>query len=257
MKSMNKLLTLFKGIKLFKDWPKWLLWRFLPKARGSNPDTFRLRDGTVFTFRPKDASGAGMFQEMYLQGGYDYEPKRGDVVIDIGAHIGVFSIKTARKNVNVKILAYEPNPVLHSFLVDNIHKNDLSGLITAHCLAVAKSPGERKFWGQTMIYEATKHPITKQMTDEKPISVRATTLPDIFTVHKIERCDFLKMDCEGAEFEIILNTPSKVLRKISKMEIEYHFDPQPLLDYIREKGFKITTGKVLSNNLGHFIAIKK
>ena len=38
----------------------------------------------------------------------------------------------------------------------------------------------------------------------------------------LERVDLLKMDCEGAEYEILYSTPSSHLQRISEIRMEYH-----------------------------------
>jgi hypothetical protein len=50
----------------------------------------------------------------------------------------------------------------------------------------------------------------------------AVSLKDIFAKNKIPRVDFLKMDCEGAEYEILFNCQENILRKIDKIVIECH-----------------------------------
>ncbi len=65
--------------------------------------------------------------------------------------------------------------------------------------------------------------------DEKEINT--ITLQNIFEKYKIEKIDFLKMDCEGAEFEIVMNTPSIILDKIQKISMEIH---EEIVPYTKE-----------------------
>ena len=48
------------------------------------------------------------------------------------------------------------------------------------------------------------------------------TLQQIFDRHGITRCDFLKMNCEGAEYEILYRTPPEYLRRVERIALEYH-----------------------------------
>ncbi len=251
---MKKIRVLFRGITTFKDWIPWLLWRFQIVERDNNVRLFRLRNGEQFYFRAKETSGAGMFQELCLQNDYfkNYAVQPNDIAIDIGAHIGIVSVQMARAG--ARVFSYEPNPSLYGLLEKNIKENKVSRIYPAR-LAVAKEAGERDFWGQTMVYEASLHPETKQYTNETPIKVRTTTLEDIFKVHDLNHCDFLKMDCEGSEFEILLNAPPAILQKIKHMVIEYHFEPQAIIQLLTTLGFKVER-KETSNGLGHIYADK-
>ncbi len=47
----------------------------------------------------------------------------------------------------------------------------------------------------------------------------------IFSENKIERCHFLKIDCEGAEHEIIATTSHAVFQRIDRIVLEYHLPP--------------------------------
>ena len=69
----------------------------------------------------------------------------------------------------------------------------------------------------------------------------------IFEENKISSCKLLKLDCEGAEYDIIDSLPAEYLDKIQNMAIEYHFaDTKPeliknLITKIKNAGFKIKT----------------
>ena len=83
----------------------------------------------------------------------------------------------------------------------------------------------------------------------------------LFDKNKIEHCNFLKLDCEGSEYEIIRHLPSEYFQKIDKMIIEYHMaDTHPeLLDELMQilkshnYEFKI---KTLFNDIGFLYAIR-
>ena len=71
------------------------------------------------------------------------------------------------------------------------------------------------------------------------------SLPETFNEHHLERCDLLKMDCEGSEYSIIYNCPSDYLKRIAQMAIEVHKGSGPgqniqtLGDYLVGSGFQI------------------
>ena len=93
------------------------------------------------------------------------------------------------------------------------------------------------------------------------VTVNSISLKEIFDKNKIEHCNFLKLDWEGSEYEIIRHLPSEYFQKIDKMIIEYHMaDTHPeLLDELMQilkshnYEFKI---KTLFNDIGFLYAIR-
>ena len=85
------------------------------------------------------------------------------------------------------------------------------------------------------------------LNGSKSIAVESTSLQKIFDEKKISACKLLKLDCEGAEYDIIDSLPAEYLDKIQNMAIEYHFaDTKPeliknLITKIKNAGFKIKT----------------
>jgi hypothetical protein len=93
------------------------------------------------------------------------------------------------------------------------------------------------------------------------ISVESTSLQKIFEENKISSCKLLKLDCEGAEYEIIDSLPSEYLNKIQNIVMEYHSaDTKPelvknLILKIKNAGFKIKT-RPHHDDMGFLIARK-
>jgi len=70
----------------------------------------------------------------------------------------------------------------------------------------------------------------------KTVTVNSISLQRIFDDNNIENCNFLKLDCEGTEYEILENLPTFYFKKIEKIVIEYHMaDSHPeLLDQLKK-----------------------
>ena len=85
------------------------------------------------------------------------------------------------------------------------------------------------------------------------VKIDSTSLQNFFDENKIDHCDFIKLDCEGAEYEIIRNLPVEYFQKINKFVIEYHMadtHPELLIELkkkLSEKNFKIETKKLFSD----------
>jgi len=80
--------------------------------------------------------------------------------------------------------------------------------------------------------------------------VETIALKDFFDGNGISKVDFLKIDCEGAEYEILYNCPQDVLRKIGKISMEYH----NLNRMLEKRGLKASAPKEYNGEeLGLFL----
>jgi FkbM family methyltransferase len=134
------------------------------------------------------------------------------VVVDIGAHVGIVSMVIA-KTFGCQVYAYEPSPDNYRRLVANIEANGLAQNIHAYNMAVtgdgrdviiSASPDNT---GGCNIYSETGH------------SVESVTLEDIYNLVG-GHIDLLKIDCEGAEFEVLQHTED--LERIGAIRGEFH-----------------------------------
>jgi hypothetical protein len=75
--------------------------------------------------------------------------------------------------------------------------------------------------------------------------VDAISLESALAKLNITQLDLLKMDCEGAEYEILLNTSPEILRLVKRIIMEYHdLDAQRahpiLVDFLQQQGYQVT-----------------
>lgn len=176
----------------------------------------------------------------------DFVIQPSDVVVDIGAHIGAFSVWAARQAVNGKVYAFEPNRENHDLLVENRQLNGLTNLEIFNA-AASNLDGEAAFFNsESSISHSFFEPGIENAT-----KVRTMSLAAILADNQLERVNYLKIDAEGAEYLIVLNTPPDVLRKVDKIFIEYHdyldhgHHYKDIEAYLRKNGFKVETGKNL------------
>ena len=80
-----------------------------------------------------------------------------------------------------------------------------------------------------------------QTGDTTGLEVHTTTLAHFLTESRLNEIDFMKMDIEGSEHEVIMSTEPEVLRHIRRIALEYHPNQpkRPLLDYIQAAGFRL------------------
>jgi FkbM family methyltransferase len=219
---------------------------------------FKTRDGSNLKIRTgKDSSDIHIFVEIWLDNVYfkEFSVKKNSVIIDIGSHIGLFSILAARKSYEGKVYSFEPNEYNYKILSENIQTNKIKN-ISHFNLAVSNTNGHVKLYCDENDFAA--HSIHKKTPHS--INVKSTTINDIFYENKIKNCDLLKLDCEGAEYDILMNTSPKIFEKINKICIEYeYFNNEKklgeLVDILNNYKFKIKKNQV-SMNMGYLYAWK-
>ena len=148
----------------------------------------------------------------------DFRP--GDVVIDIGANIGIVALYLAKKHPGIRIIAIEPVPTTFRHLQENLGLNGVSNVTALNC-AVTRDGRDL-----TMIVNpghsggSTGHLRNMKQPGHYNLTVRSRTLDGIFDEYVPDRCRLLKIDCEGAEYEIL--TGARCLHRVDYLGIEIH-----------------------------------
>jgi FkbM family methyltransferase len=154
----------------------------------------------------------------YLRPGH--EIGEGFTVIDIGSNIGCFTLVAAKAACRGRVLAFEPDRENHEMTVRNAQLNGLVNVVAERAAVSGEAGTLRLFQGaQGSLHTTTPSRVAGEDGGE---DVPAVTLAQIFDRHGIDRCDFLKMNCEGAEYEILYRTPPDYLRRIDRIALEYH-----------------------------------
>jgi FkbM family methyltransferase len=117
-----------------------------------------------------------------------------------------------------QVFAYEPFAPCFEWLSRNVTQNRLGGTIRPFNLAVGAHAGARIFHVSS---EYTSNSFFEASGD-KPVTVQCTTLAAIIDDPCRGWCDFLKLDCEGAEFEILLGASDETLKRVRMMALEVH-----------------------------------
>ena len=176
----------------------------------------RLRDwegSNVLAIVPKE-----ILDDDYKLRQIDFRP--GDVVVDIGANIGIIALYLAKKHPGIRIIAIEPVPTTFRHLRENIALNGVGNITALNC-AVTKDGRDL-----TMIVNpghsggSTGHLRNLKQPGHYNLTVASRTLDSIFDQYVTDRCRLLKVDCEGAEYEIL--TGARCLRRVDHLGIEIH-----------------------------------
>jgi FkbM family methyltransferase len=163
-----------------------------------------------------DIVASELYCDEYRLGRIPFEP--GDVIVDVGAHVGMIAILLALRNPQATVIAVEPEPLNLAHLRTNIAANGAHNVIVVplaltadgRSLHIARPPfnsgGAGCYYDQTEGYAISE--------------VGSATLNDLFDRFVPGRCRLLKIDCEGAEHEIL--PASTVLERIDWFAAEFH-----------------------------------
>jgi len=122
-----------------------------------------------------------------------YKLQKGDTVVNIGANVGVFTIKAAREVGNQgKVIAIEPDRNNVEFLEMNIKRAGLKNVVVVQ-KGVWSKRGELKFYQGS---SPGTHSLTKKT--QRFTIIEVDTLDSILYELGVEKVDFIKMDIEGA-----------------------------------------------------------
>ncbi len=167
---------------------------------------------------------------------------RGKNVIDIGANIGDTAIYFALNGAK-RVFAYEPYPYSYLIAKKNIEKNKLMEKITLRNIGCGKS-------GHVNIDEGFKNVAgcnIKKFNAGKKIPIH--NLSEIIKECHLNNC-VMKIDCEGHEYDLIINSDSKDLRLFSNIAMEYHYGYIDLENKLKSAGFNVkkTAPRYFLNN---------
>lgn len=141
------------------------------------------------------------------------------VVVDIGAAIGEFTVLAGQKASSGQVYAFEPNPNSLKILNQNLIANNLTNVHTFE-LGVWSRPC------QLCLNLEGGEPLQAQSlqggTSKQQLSFQAITISDIINEITKKPIDLLKLDCEGAEYEILLSCNAETLTQLKRIVMEYH-----------------------------------
>lgn len=152
-------------------------------------------------------------------------------VVDVGANIGDSSIYFALHGA-MKVIAIEPFPSAFALLQLNTCQNGLSSVIKPVQAALGKKEGAVRL-------SPSAHGLSQRIRNSRRgLPVVVTTLDNIAEKYHIID-GFLKLDCEGAEEEIIMSASRSTLRVFKRIQIESNQLPTRLVQKLSDSGFRV------------------
>lgn len=207
-----------------------------------------MNDNIKIIGNPKFFYRSGTCDEVILTDEYQksrffapkYKPREDHIIIDIGAHIGVFSLLAAEKVKKGRVYSIEADEENYRWLKINVESNNLSNIST-YLLALADYRGTGKLYSGN---ESWAHSLCKPISENYKI-VTTDTLANFITDNNIHHVDYMKINVEGAEYSILLSTPKSIMKRIKLMFIEFHpsndHNERDLTQYLEQCGFSTKT----------------
>ena len=136
-------------------------------------------------------------------------------VLDIGAHVGSFTVALAKAVPGAEVTAFEPSADRAAYLQRNVAVNGLADRVAVVQAAVGARAGRQVLVGSELVSGSAE-------ADGDVVDV--VGFDDV--MRSIDgRVDLLKMDCEGSEYGIVASTSGATLRRIDRLVLEYHPAP--------------------------------
>jgi FkbM family methyltransferase len=171
-----------------------------------------------------------------------FKPSSNDVVVDVGAHVGKYTLYASKLAKNGKIIAVEPNKESFKTLIENLKLNDCIN-VKAYNVAAFDKKCKLKFW---IVKDERRCSVTEKRSNSFKM-VCAVPLSQILRDNKIEKIDWIKIDVEGAEIEVLKGT-GKFLRKTKNLIVEVANKNEEKVLKILKKHFKKI--KIISKERG-------
>ncbi|HYV83577.1 MAG TPA: FkbM family methyltransferase, partial [Pyrinomonadaceae bacterium] len=222
-------------------------------------DGFRLPNGMVVahhgSFQTSIICKEVFEDEVYLKHGIVYED--GDVIFDVGANIGLFTLFAQRKCPAAQIYSFEPLPPNFELLRTNVTRHNANarlfnyGISNTSAIAnftfypeaaglsgrTAHSAGDKEDtkaivadWIHNAARENEQDLLPQSQLDEllaeylrgETYNCPVKTLSEVIRELEVERIDLLKIDVEGSEFEVLSGIEDADWRRIKQIAIEVH-----------------------------------
>lgn len=210
--------SIIRNIAVFKNWPLFYAVRY---GLIRNECELVNRNGIRLKVRP-NTDDLKIVKSNFVTKHYirNFVPiTRNSIVIDVGAHIGAFSVLAGK--IAHKVVAFEPDPKNYQMFKKNIELNKLTNVYIFE-MAVCGHSGYRSMYfyidkstGSHSLYDVGATNVVKKR-------VQTIAIDDIMKKEGLPRVDFLKLDCEGAEHDILRNMSPVTAAKVSCIAMETH-----------------------------------
>jgi FkbM family methyltransferase len=212
-----------------------------------------------------------IFKEIFVEDFYELSSflpslQEDAIIVDIGANVGFFPVLILSKRPKATFFCYEPLPanITHLKKLKKDNPAFEKQLNIFQYAVTDKNEGSITLFTEENPDESSIASIHQSFDtrNKSSITVPVTNLAAIVSNNNLNKIDILKLDCEGAEFPILYNTPSSVFEKIKFILLEVHNldnekqNVEALGSFLKERGFSIKSTP-FHNNCYYVFATKK
>ena len=164
----------------------------------------------------------------------------GWTIVDIGAALGDYAVWAAKQVPQGRVIAVEPYPPSVSLLRSNIDKNHVYNVeIFAGAIAASSGITSLQVEQGSIVQNST----AVDQKNKQGVEVKTASLEDLFNKFEIEKCDYLKMDCEGGEYEILFSASTQLLANIDRICMEVHdgmtkHNREDMIKFLQNAGYQ-------------------
>lgn len=179
--------------------------------------------------------------------------KKGDMVLDIGANVGTFSILFSQLcNETGIVFSFEPTKKVFKYLLENINLNNINNIIPINA-AISDVNGILSLVENEYSDEQNYLSKNKKNNSSRVLSLR---LDFFFSNIKADSLDFLKIDTEGAEL-LVLKSLGKKIQNVKVIYFEFNSDnysrfnytKKDIIKFLKKNNFEIFLPVLISNKL--------
>lgn len=170
----------------------------------------------------------GLFTEIFLKGTYYIMPTREPIrVIDCGSNIGVSLLYTKTRAPYAQVLCFEPNPAARAVLEKNIKANNWEKEVQVLPYALGKEKGVTTFFIDDTVATSSGGSVARYIKNKNHVLDSYTVEVDTLSHYIDGPIDFLKVDIEGSEFDVLEElSRQKKFQQIATIQLEYHYIPK-------------------------------
>ena len=183
--------------------------------------------GAYMFYFPSLAYFEGLFTEIFFKETYYLASTQKAIqVIDCGANIGVSLLYIKIRAPHARVLCFEPNPAARAVLEKNIAANGWGKEVRVFPYALGKTKGSTEFFVEGQEATSSGGGVARHIKKKGQILNAYTVDVDVLSAYITSAIDFLKIDIEGGEFDVLeeLIMHNK-LQHVAQLQLEYHYIP--------------------------------
>lgn len=231
--------------RVFANWPT-VLREMAGGSQRAESLTFVTRDGLQISC-PNVPGARVPVYEVFAENCYRLDTFLGPLrreapqVIDIGGHVGAFACQLAALVPQARVQCFEPSPISARFLRRNVSANGFADRVQVHELAVSARVGQ-----SVLADNGGGSALNALVASGDGLAVETTTF-DTIVRDLPGGADIVKIDCEGAEYDLVLGSAPESWDSVRRLVLEYHPHPQhswaELRAWFAERGLAVTAEK--------------